>query len=292
VTARRVGRCLGMRARVQRQGLVVLGVVAALLGSLLGALLGALLVASPAPGSAAATRGSLVVQVLSDRADLISGGDALVAVRLPAGVGPERVRVLLGDRDVTRRFAVREDGRFLGLVRGLRVGRNVLRASAPGVAGVGGDRAVIVNHPAGGPVFSGPQTEHYRCQESARDDSCNEPATYDFLYKSTDPTRTDLQPYDPDHPPSDVATTTTDQGVEVPFVVRRERASRTATATRSSRCTGPASRGARGPRRTSGTTSCWSPTVVAAAPPTPRAPRRSRTTPARSTASPWSPRAT
>ena len=207
-----------MRTRVQRQGLVVLGVVAALLGSLLGALL----VASPAPGSAAATRGSLVVQVLSDRADLISGGDALVAVRLPAGVRPERVRVLLGDRDVTRRFAVREDGRFLGLVRGLRVGRNVLRASAPGVAGVGGDRAVIVNHPAGGPVFSGPQTEHYRCQESARDDSCNEPATYDFLYKSTDPTRTDLQPYDPDDPPSDVATTTTDQGVEVPFVVRRE----------------------------------------------------------------------
>jgi len=199
-----------MRTRV----LVVLGVVVPLLG--------ALLVASPSPGTVAATRGTLVVEVLSNRADLISGGDALVAVRLPDGLRPGRVRVLVGDRDVTGRFAVREDGRFLGLVRGLRVGRNVLRASAPGVQGVAGDRAVIVNHPAGGPVFSGPQTEHYRCQESARDASCNEPATYDLLYRSTDPTRPDLQPYDPDDPPSDVATTTTDQGVEVPFVVRRE----------------------------------------------------------------------
>ena len=43
-----------------------------------------------------------------------------------------------------------------------------------------------------------------------------------LLYRSTDPTQTDLQPYDPENPPSDVATTTTDQGVEVPFVVRRE----------------------------------------------------------------------
>src|SRR5258708_38710313 len=32
----------------------------------------------------------------------------------------------------------------------------------------------------------------------------------------------DLQPYDPSNPPSDVATTTTDTGVTVPFIVREE----------------------------------------------------------------------
>ena len=51
-----------------------------------------------------------------------------------------QVRVTADGRDVTRRFAVREDGRFLGLVTGLDLGRTVLRASAPGARA---DRAVV-----------------------------------------------------------------------------------------------------------------------------------------------------
>ena len=190
-----------MRIRV----LVLLGLLAPLLAVL------------PAAGSAA--RPALVVQVLSTRADLVSGGDVLVAVRVPHGVDPGDVRVTAGDRDVTQRFAVREDGRFEGLVTGLDLGRTVLRAAAPGARA---DRIAVVNHPNGGPLFSGPQTRYYRCQEGAVDAQCNQPAAYDYLYKSTDPLTPDLQPYDPDNPPSDVATTTTDEGVEVPFVVRRE----------------------------------------------------------------------
>jgi hypothetical protein len=188
------------------------------------ALAAALLAVLPAATSTAAQPpaqrpGRLVIEVLSNRADLISGGDALVAVRLPAAVRPRQVRVTVGGRDVTRRFAVRGDGRFLGLVTRLHLGRNVLRAAAPGARPA---RAVIVDHPNGGPVFSGPQTRHYHCQDTARDARCNQPATYDFLYESSNPLTTGLQPYDPAAPPSDVATTTTDQGVEVPFVVRRE----------------------------------------------------------------------
>ena len=190
-------------------------------GLLLPALVLALvagLTALPATTSSAQDRGHLVVSVLSNRADLVSGGDALVQVRLPQGVRASDVAVRVGDRDVTRRFGVRADGRFLGLVRGLALGRNVLRATAPGYAG----RAVITNHPIGGPIFTGPQLGHYRCQDGARDTQCNQPATYSFFYKSTDPAQSDLQPYDRSNPPSDVATTTTDQGVEVPFIVRRE----------------------------------------------------------------------
>jgi Tannase-like family of unknown function (DUF6351) len=182
------------------------------------ALLAPLLVVLPTSGSSAAPRGALTIEVLSNRSDLISGGDALVAVDLPDAVRSRQVRVTLGERDVTKRFTAR-GGRLVGLVTGLEVGRNVLRATAPGARP---DKAVVINHPNGGPLFSGPQPQHYVCQESATDAQCNQPATYDYLYKSTNPATPDLQPYDPAAPPSDVATTTTDQGVEVPFVVRRE----------------------------------------------------------------------
>ncbi|WP_243059691.1 DUF6351 family protein [Nocardioides sp. SR21] len=177
------------------------------------ALVAPLLVAAPGTGSAVPKPGRLTIEVLSNRADLVSAGDVLLAVRLPQGVRAGQVRVTADGRDVTRRFAVRDDGRFLGLVTGLDLGRTVLRATAPGARA---DRAVVVNHPNAGPVFSGPQTEHYVC------DGCDAAPTYDLLYRSTNPLSTELQPYDRLDPPSDVATTTTDEGVEVPFVVRRE----------------------------------------------------------------------
>lgn len=165
----------------------------------------------------AATR-ALVVQVLSNRADLVSGGDVLVAVKLPTGVRPSSVRVHAGSRNVTGAFAKRATGRFEGLVTGLRNGRTTIRVTAPGHAG----QTVVTNHPQGGPVFSGPQSRYYQCQPTARDAKCNQPATYTWLYRSTNPLKAGLQPYDRAKPPSDVATTTTDRGVTVPFIVRQE----------------------------------------------------------------------
>ena len=189
-----------------RPALLLLGLVAPLL-------------ASPAvPSVAAPAAGELAIEVLSNRRDLVSGGDVLVEVVLPRGVRPREVAVTRNGDDVTRRFHLTRDGRYVGLVGGLEVGRNELRASAGDAVA----RTRVVNHPNGGPVFSGPQAEHYRCQETAVDAQCNEPATYELFYRSTDPTKPDLQPYDPADPPSDVATTTTDEGVTVPFVVRRE----------------------------------------------------------------------
>jgi hypothetical protein len=158
----------------------------------------------------------LVVTVLSNRADLISGGDALVRVRLPQRVRPRTVEVFVGRRDVTERFRMRSNGTFEGLVDGLRIGRNVIRATAPGHVG----RTVVTNHPNGGPVFTGPQLRPYQCQKTAVDRKCNEPATYSLLYKREG--EPGLHPYDKGNPPEDVATTTTDEGVEVPFIVRQE----------------------------------------------------------------------
>ena len=177
------------------------------------------------PGTATGVDGtnepppSPVIHVLSNRADLISGGDALVEVIFPEGAKLSTAEVLLNEADVTGAFSVRENGRYMGLVTGLVLGANVLQAH---VAGGPVGRATILNHPNGGPVFSGPQTQPWRCQEGAIDAQCNKPAAYTFSYKSTDSNKPGLQPYDPANPPDDVATTTTDHGATVPFIVRQE----------------------------------------------------------------------
>ncbi len=177
--------------------------------------------AKPQPGKPAKpskAKKPLKFSVLSNRADLVSGGDVLVAMKLPKRLDRSTLKIRLNGKDVTKRFRVRPNGEFQALLKGLREGDNVLRGKARGYAG----RAVITNHPNGGPIFSGPQHGPYQCQETAVDDQCNEPPTYSYLYKSTDPMQKGLLEYDPQSPPDDVATTTTDEGVEVPFVVRRE----------------------------------------------------------------------
>src|SRR5207248_2977030 len=53
------------------------------------------------------------IRILSNRADLISGGDALVEIVLPekAKARPDQVKVDVDGHDVTSAFAVRNDGR-------------------------------------------------------------------------------------------------------------------------------------------------------------------------------------
>jgi hypothetical protein len=180
------------------------------------AALGALLL-SAFPAQAARPHPFVSIVVLSGRADLVSGGSALVAISSTSAA--RRLRVSVDGRDVTREFAPRADGRFEGLVTGLRLGRNVVRATLRGGSGA---RLELVNHPIGGPLFSGPQVEPWTCQPAAIDKQCNQPPSYTYLYMSTNPGKAGFQPYDPSHPPSDVASTTTDQGVRVPFIVRVE----------------------------------------------------------------------
>src|SRR4051794_14716815 len=170
-----------------------------------------------APTAGASGAGGLEIHVLSDRADLISGSDALVGVSLPRGVQPSQVRMTLNDSNVTDQFAMRADGRYEGDVKGLRLGGNVLSASAPGVDS---DRAAIRNHPNGGPVFTGPQVQPWVCQNGSKSPKCDAPTTYEYEYKSS--IDGGGHPYDPSSPPPDVANTTTQTGETVPFIVRIE----------------------------------------------------------------------
>jgi len=161
----------------------------------------------------------LEIKVLSNRADLISGGDALVEVLLPSGADAGALTLDVDGRDVTGAFALRPNGRYMGLLTGLEEKASTLTAKA----GSASHSVSIVNYPNGGPIFSGPQLQPRTCQSTALDAQCNQPAEYIFLYKSTDRSKSELQPYDPANPATDVAMTTTDQGKTVPFIVRQER---------------------------------------------------------------------
>jgi len=174
------------------------------------------LVAAVATADASAAQAP-AIKVLSNRADLISAGDALVAVNLPPGTDASKVRVKVGKRDVTSAFGVRANGRFEGLLTGLANGRNVVTAR---VLGGKGARIAILNHPNGGPVIAGPQVKPWVCQDTAKDAQCNEPAKFELQYKSSADGQ--FHDYDPGNPPPDLATTTTDQGRQVPYIVRLE----------------------------------------------------------------------
>ena len=62
----------------------------------------------------AALAQGLQVDVLSTRADLVSGGQALTSIELPAGTDPSSVAVSLNGQNVTSQFAPRPNGQFEG----------------------------------------------------------------------------------------------------------------------------------------------------------------------------------
>lgn len=182
----------------------------------------ALIALSSASASADAAAG-LSIHVLSNRADLISGGDALVRLE---GAGAASARVDLNGRDITGAFARRPNGHVEALVTGLRDGANVVTARKRGGAGA---RLKITGHPIGGPVFAGPQVKPWICNTERyklgkpRDAQCNVAPNISYQYK--DALTGQMHSYHPTRAPRDsqIATTKTDQGHTVPYIVRIER---------------------------------------------------------------------
>lgn len=186
----------------------------------------------------------LEIKVLSNRADLVSGGDALVEIVLPKDATPEGLRIDVDGRDVTSAF--RQRGRVVGLIAGLKDGANVVTARL----GRAGARLTITNHPISGPIFSGPQVQPWICatptaQEAtgttpatnasglsaaATDAQCNVASEDHLFYRTTEQCSQRsggtpcFKPYDPNAaPPADLAETINDAGVKVKYVVRVER---------------------------------------------------------------------
>ncbi len=178
---------------------------------------------------------ALEVSVLSGRPDMVTGGNALIAV---AGETQGPLRIRLNGKDVTRALRPGSTpGLFLARLSGLRQGNNRLEASNGGQA----VHLDLVNHPVTGPVFSGPHQQPFICQTDQAglgkplDDACSAETRTRYYYRTketVDPaqrrrSRTGLPPgfkaLDPAAPrPSDVRTTTTSAGRTVPYIVRVE----------------------------------------------------------------------
>ena len=175
----------------------------------LALILATLALLTPGAGPATAGAGSLRIKILSDRADLITGGDALVEVLLPPSVAPSQVQVFAGTRNVTSAFALRPNKRFIGMLKGLALGRTMLKAT---VGDAMGAAIAVTNAKNAGPSISGPHVEPWVCQTGALDKDCNAPTKYEFMYatggvggQGTDiagqASTSSFRPYDPANPP-------------------------------------------------------------------------------------------
>lgn len=188
-------------------------------------LLGALVASGCAGDSSAADP---AITVLSGRPDMVTGGDALV--RIPLGGGSSaNVSITLNGTDVAGSFAAEPGGGALvGLVGGLTLGPNTLEVTHGGTT----SRLVLTNHPAAGPVFSGPHETPFICETTAfelvdgstigqpLDEHCTVTRRVDYAYRNT---AGDLVPLvNRSAYPADVARITNSLGVSAPYIVRIE----------------------------------------------------------------------
>lgn len=191
----------------------------------------AVLVLSPlvVPPSAASSVGTQFgIGTVSTRADMVTGGDVLVAVQVPRHATD--VAVSVGTRDVTGMFR-RSGNTLLGLVTGLAVGRSVITARILG--GRMSTSLAVTNHPITGPVFSGPHQTPFVCETtefrvpvvgaslgSPLDAHCSAPTRVDYVYRATTGAFKPLP--DPRTRPADLARTTNSEGRGVNYIVRVE----------------------------------------------------------------------
>ncbi len=216
----------------------------------------------------------LQIRTLSNRADLVSGGDVLVQIVPPAGADGSGLIVRVGTRDVSSAFAKRADGRITGVVSGLSTGDNMLVAEMTNASAA---QLTVTNAPRSGPLISGAQIGPYYCATptpqgvsgntpatpasglaGTADANCNIASETKLYYRTTvaavsgtnptgcsfglpdpvwniganattvpaqpaAPATACFKPYTVGVTPTDLATTTTDSGATVPFIVRVER---------------------------------------------------------------------
>ena len=172
---------------------------------------------------------SFQIVTLSARNDMISGGNVLVRIDVAPGVPLAGITVTVNGADVTSAFRP-VGGALLGLVQGLQFGDNtlVVHELQHGTASV-----TLTNYPRSGPVFSGPHEQPFICMTAAfvlpvtgetlgpaLDADCSIVTRIDYVYWSTAGLFKPLP--DPTVLPPDVATTTTNQGATVRYIVRVE----------------------------------------------------------------------
>lgn len=190
------------------------------------------------------------VRVVSSAADQVTGGDARLHIEVPLTVPLHQVEVRVNGANQRDRFSVVPGTRRLtGVVDRLGLGANtiVVRPNGQGRGRPAPVELTLTNHPITGPVFSGPHQYPFVCTttnaglgQPIPDDpvtgtkvfsdtghvvgysrNCSAPTLVVYRYRSTDNSWKDYTPGMAR--PSDMATTTTLDGLTVDFIVRWER---------------------------------------------------------------------
>lgn len=187
-----------------------------------------ILAAAAAIGFGTGTASAQQVSLLSSRPDTVSDGNALIAVAVPNGSGASDIVVRVGSTDVTPRFKL-EGGTAIGLVEGLKPGRNRITAAVRGRTG----SLDVTNHGRNGPIFSGPHQKPFMCETAdfklpdgstlgpPLDADCNVETRVDYLYRAKGERR--LKPLPAGGAlPADMDTATTLDGQTVNYIVRVE----------------------------------------------------------------------
>ena len=168
---------------------------------------------------------SLGISVLSNRPDMLSGGDALVRID-SSGIDLANIQVLLNDRDISSEFNPSTDAHSLqGLVEGLDDGANTLLAMD--IAGSARSQITLLNHPITGPIISGPPIEPFVCTTQdnglgeALDDACTAVTQVRYFYNNDEGEFREIvditAPY-----PADMRNLEIAAAAPIPFLVRVE----------------------------------------------------------------------
>ena len=169
------------------------------------------------------------ITTISNRPDMLSGGDALIGIDLPE----QTAIIKLNGDDISYAFKSGAAAHNLtGLVTGLRPGRNSVQVFLARDAQPAAELE-LTNHSINGPVFSGPQEQPFICQTdkfklpdgtflgAPMDANCSVKTVVQYVYRSTENDAVKVLPWG-NSLPSDVAATTTSLGRTVPYVVRIE----------------------------------------------------------------------
>jgi hypothetical protein len=134
---------------------------------------------------AACAHAAIEVHAVSGRADMVTGGSALIETTAPT----DKFSASVNGHDVTQSFHASQSGAMLGRVEGLNVGKNELEIKSS----KGSAKLELVNYPITGPVFSGPHQKPFVCQTDQAglgaplDADCSFRTVVTYAYKSTQP---------------------------------------------------------------------------------------------------------
>ncbi len=168
------------------------------------------------------------VEVLSSKPEFVSGGDALISVKIKTGA---QIRAALNGTDVSSSFKKINDDIWVGVVSGMKVGTNTLVTDAGGAAST----VNLTNFPISGPMFSGPQQKPFACQTTTfriypggpflgaeKDANCSADTRVDYVYRNTASPAAFIGLANTKEIPKDAATVTGADGKPAPFIVRIE----------------------------------------------------------------------